>query len=121
MNSEINLYRGRLKNGNPVGDFTKAPRCGARNRPGNPCQCPAIRGKRRCRLHGGRSTGPRTSEGLWRIRKAHWKDGSRSVRLQQELRAWQHQKQISIKGRIATSKEPPRDWIDVEPKGDGVN
>ena len=34
-----------------------APRCGARNRAGTPCQCPAMRGRNRCRLHGGRSTG----------------------------------------------------------------
>ena len=34
------------------------PRCLARNRQGNPCQAPAMRGKRRCRLHGGKSTGP---------------------------------------------------------------
>jgi hypothetical protein len=34
-----------------------APRCGARNRAGQPCQCPAISGRRRCRLHGGLSRG----------------------------------------------------------------
>ncbi|KUO66708.1 MAG: hypothetical protein APF80_06940 [Alphaproteobacteria bacterium BRH_c36] len=30
-----------------------APRCGARNRSGNPCQSPAVNGKKRCRMHGG--------------------------------------------------------------------
>ncbi len=30
-----------------------APRCGARNRAGNPCQRAASKGKTRCRLHGG--------------------------------------------------------------------
>lgn len=34
-----------------------APRCGARSRAGAPCQCPAIRGRSRCRLHGGLSSG----------------------------------------------------------------
>jgi len=34
-----------------------APRCGARTRAGGACQCPAIRDRKRCRLHGGRSTG----------------------------------------------------------------
>ena len=34
-----------------------APRCGARTRAGGACQCPAIRGRKRCRLHGGRSPG----------------------------------------------------------------
>jgi hypothetical protein len=34
-----------------------AKRCGARNRAGNPCQAPALKGRARCRLHGGLSTG----------------------------------------------------------------
>jgi hypothetical protein len=34
-----------------------APRCGARTRSGNTCQAPAVRGKWRCRMHGGKSTG----------------------------------------------------------------
>jgi glucans biosynthesis protein len=28
-------------------------RCGARTRSGRPCQSPPVRGKRRCRMHGG--------------------------------------------------------------------
>ena len=32
-------------------------RCGARTRRGTECQKPALRGKNRCQLHGGRSTG----------------------------------------------------------------
>jgi hypothetical protein len=35
----------------------RALRCGARTRGGNPCRSPAVRGKRRCRMHGG---APRT-------------------------------------------------------------
>lgn len=34
-----------------------AARCGAKTRAGGECQCPAVRGRLRCRLHGGRSTG----------------------------------------------------------------
>ena len=42
--------------------LSQAPRCGARTRAGTPCQCPAIRNRKRCRLHGGRSPGaPRGS------------------------------------------------------------
>lgn len=35
--------------------FNNAPRCGARTKRnnGSPCRAPAIRGKRRCRIHGG--------------------------------------------------------------------
>jgi len=43
-------------------------RCGAkRHRDGQPCQALSEPGKRRCRFHGGRSTGPRTPEGKARV------------------------------------------------------
>jgi glucans biosynthesis protein len=42
--------------------LSQAPRCGAKTRAGTSCQSPAIRGRRRCRLHGGLSPGaPRGS------------------------------------------------------------
>src|SRR5262252_10132518 len=66
--------RGRLRNGNPPGDFSKAKRCGAINRRGGLCQCPAMPNGR-CRLHGGLSTGPKTLEGIERIRQALTKHG----------------------------------------------
>ena len=50
----------------------KAPRCGAKTRKGTPCQAPAMENGR-CRLHGGKSTGPKTPEGIERIRQAHLK------------------------------------------------
>jgi hypothetical protein len=39
----------------------QGPRCGARTRSGKSCQAPAVRGKARCRMHGGAkgSGGPR--------------------------------------------------------------
>ena len=30
-----------------------SPRCGARTRSGMPCRSPAVKGKKRCRMHGG--------------------------------------------------------------------
>ena len=30
-----------------------SPRCGAKTRAGRPCASPAVRGKKRCRMHGG--------------------------------------------------------------------
>ena len=52
-----------------------APRCGARSkRTGKPCRGAAMPNGR-CKLHGGKSTGPRTSEGLERSRRANWKHG----------------------------------------------
>jgi len=46
---------GLLINGNPRGNPNNAPRCLARTHRGTPCQAPRIRGKKRCRLHGGRA------------------------------------------------------------------
>ena len=78
--------RGRLRHGNQPGDLSKVPRCGARSkRTGEPCRGPAMRNGR-CRLHGGLSTGPRTSEGLARSRRARWKHGRYSVEAQRERR-----------------------------------
>jgi len=62
------MNRGWLRHGNPAGDPSQAPRCGARTRTDQPCRAPAVRGKQRCRMHGGRSTGPRTASGSERVR-----------------------------------------------------
>ena len=79
--------RGWLKNGNPVGDYSKATRCGAKTRRGTHCQAPAMKNGR-CRLHGGLSTGPKTPEGLARSRKARWKHGLYSAEAKQARRAF---------------------------------
>lgn len=51
-------------------------RCGARcKRSGKPCQSPAMPNGR-CRMHGGKSTGPRTLEGLNRMRCANTRHGA---------------------------------------------
>ena len=50
----------------PAGDGAKQARviCGAkRRRDGQPCQALSVPGKRRCKWHGGASTGPRSDEG----------------------------------------------------------
>ena len=57
-----------------------SPRCGARTRQGTPCKCPAM-ANGRCRMHGGASTGPRTAEGIERIRKARTKHGGYSAEM----------------------------------------
>jgi hypothetical protein len=50
------------RRGNP--NLGLAPRCGVRTRAGCSCASPEIHGKLSCRMHGGRSPGPRTPEGL---------------------------------------------------------
>jgi uncharacterized protein YjcR len=36
-----------------TGPMLASPRCGARTRSGEACRSPAVRGKQRCRMHGG--------------------------------------------------------------------
>lgn len=57
----------------PVERLRAAPRCGARNRAGEPCACPAMKGRARCRLHGGKSTGAPQGDG-----NGQWRHGRRS-------------------------------------------
>lgn len=44
--------------------------CGAKTRKGTPCRCLSEPGKRRCKFHGGKSTGAKTPEGRERIAEA---------------------------------------------------
>jgi len=85
----VHRRRGWLRNGNPVGDPSKAPRCGAQTRRHAPCRGPAM-ANGRCRMHGGASTGPRTQEGLKNSRQARWKHGLSSAPRKQLRRqlAW---------------------------------
>ena len=62
-------------------------RCLAKTRRGTECQRLAITGAGRCRLHGGRSTGPRTEEGLARISAANMKHGRKTKERLAEAKA----------------------------------
>ena len=46
-----------MKSHNNPMHVLSSPRCGAKTRTGAPCQTPAVKGKRRCRMHGGNSPG----------------------------------------------------------------
>src|SRR5436190_15109331 len=76
---------GWLRNGNPPGDFSAVPKCGAKTRRETPCRCPAMKNGR-CRLHGGLSTGPRTAEGIARIQRAVTKHGRYTATARAERR-----------------------------------
>ena len=58
------------------------PRCGARTRRNTLCGRMAM-GCGRCLLHGGKSTGPRTAEGLERLRAARTTHGRYSAETRQ--------------------------------------
>lgn len=71
-----------------------APRCNARSRRlGVMCRQPAMRNGK-CRMHGGPSTGPRTSAGLERSRKARWKHGHYSAEAKAALREARHLRRL---------------------------
>lgn len=53
-----------------LANLLRARRCGAKTRAGTPCQCPAMRERKRCRIHGGLSRGAPKSE-----RNGNFKDG----------------------------------------------
>jgi hypothetical protein len=49
-----------------------ARRCGATTRAGGSCQCPAIRDRVRCRIHGGLSPGAPRGEGNGNFKHGFW-------------------------------------------------
>jgi hypothetical protein len=78
------LERGLSRRGLPLKRKFR-PRCYAKTRAGAPCIMRVVPGKRRCRFHGGLSTGPKTKAGRARIAEAQrrrWKAfRSRNARL----------------------------------------
>ena len=60
---------GLAGDGTPLAHAAR-PACCANTREGHPCRNKVVPGKRRCKYHGGLSTGPRTPEGRARIAAA---------------------------------------------------
>ena len=93
-----------LKNGNPRGDLNAVKKCNALNRRGERCGCPAMKGKKKCRLHGGKSTGPRTPQGLQNSRTARLKHGGYSkefIEKKQEINAMSRLVEIMAKPGVS--------------------
>ena len=63
---------------NPVHRLRLAPRCLAKTRRGTACQCPKIKDRKRCRLHGGRAGAPKGNRNAW-------KHGGRSAETRETL------------------------------------
>jgi hypothetical protein len=62
-------------------------RCEARSkRTGEQCKAPAIRGKSKCKFHGGLSTGPRSQEGRNRCAAAKLVHGRETKEMRQNHR-----------------------------------
>ena len=57
-----------------TGPMLTSPRCGAKTRAGGACRAPAVRGKRRCRMHGG-AAGSGAPRGNRNARRNGWFTG----------------------------------------------
>ena len=109
---------GRLNNGNPPGDLRLAPRCGARTRAGSACRQPAMPNGR-CRLHGGKSTGPRTAAGRARGAAARRTHGMRARDFIARRRAGLRQRrrlaaladEAMARRAIETGAPLPKGWL----------
>lgn len=74
-------------------------KCGARSKQNNhaPCRQPAMKNARRCRLHGGKSTGPKTPEGKQKAAYANYKHGLYTNdamierKMVREMLKWRHE------------------------------
>jgi hypothetical protein len=100
--------RGKLRHGNPSGDFLAAPRCGAQTRAGCACRQPAM-ANGRCRMHGGKSTGARTEAGLARVRANRLVHGARTAEII-DLRsaAARHGRALRTLARLAKAPTIPQ-------------
>ena len=61
-----------------------SPRCGARTRSGRPCRSPAVKGKRRCRMHGAHAGAPEGNtnalkHGAWSAEARAWRQRVREL------------------------------------------
>ncbi len=82
------------------GDPNLAPRCGAKARTtGCACRAPAM-ANGRCRMHGGRSTGPRTAEGFTRLAAARTTHGNSGAAKRAEQRYW---RTLTARMRVLTA------------------
>ncbi|MES2497831.1 MAG: glucan biosynthesis protein [Pseudomonadota bacterium] len=72
-----------------------APRCGARTRQGAPCRSPAVQGRARCRMHGGKGSGaPRGNRNAW-------KHGGRSAWIRAVARYLRATSPVAIRALLA--------------------
>ena len=65
----------------------------------------------RCRVHGGLSTGPRTAEGLARIRRCNWKHGCYSAEAKQVRR--EARRQFRLLRQLIAAGDEDDDVLDL--------
>ena len=102
---------GPLRSGNPRGNPNLAPRCGAKaRRTGCACRAPAM-ANGRCRMHGGKSTGPRTPEGLASLARAGTRHGEYGAAGRAQYR---YRRMVVIRSRVLAAAEGLRPYLPRE-------
>lgn len=90
-------------------NLAKAPRCGAKTKNGTVCQAPAVKGRDRCRMHGGTNAGPPKGN------KNAWRHGNRSSEAEEQLRVLRstdRNLRLLVKLRNgAKLKRSDQDWL----------
>ena len=90
-------------------------RCGAKTRAGTPCKKAAIKGRVRCRNHGGASTGPRTEAGRARIATAQLKHGRLTKEKREEAkRRAEVGRQIRAELKDIAARAVAYGWLDPD-------
>jgi hypothetical protein len=80
-----------------LSNLAKAPRCGARTRAGAPCRQAAVRGRARCRMHGGaRGSGGPPGNRNGNFKAGLWTRDGRALR--QTIRATIREARALLKG-----------------------
>lgn len=98
------------------GDSWPGIRCGAKTKLGTKCLRPAFKKNGRCRLHGGLSVGPVSSEGMQNLINARTKTGdfTKEKRAQAKTRAEQGRKIRKEIKRIeqwaVETEKLPKNW-----------
>ena len=90
-------------------------RCGATTRSGTPCKKAALKGRARCRNHGGCATGPRTEAGRARIAAAHTTHGrlTKAKRAEAKRRA-EVGRQIRAELKDIAARAVAYGWLDLD-------
>jgi hypothetical protein len=84
-----------------LGGRITCPRCQASSkRTKQQCKSPAIKGKRVCAIHGGKSTGPKTDAGRQRCAAAKTTQGGRESREQRRVRAEKFRELKELEGLL---------------------
>jgi hypothetical protein len=80
-----------------------ARRCGAKTRGGTPCGSPAIKGKHRCRMHGGNSPGaPRGNRNALKHGRYTTAEKGERIRVRQTIRELQRLIGLALPGEPDT-------------------